>query len=183
MTDLYDKQANISTDACWNNAKDTHNNQMYHYVLYDKSNNEESLNSANNCMLDHPNLRGRLGYGLSDRNNIDKYSSLRNDPESYTTDKCPIQLYERIFAGGPRLKGTTDISKELDILSGSSTNTYSCKKTIMEQSMNNMIPMLDIIKDIQDPDNIIPKWVNGGEDTRSYINRANYKKKCNKMEI
>ena len=34
------------------------------------------------------------------------------------------------------------------------------------------------MKDIQDPDNIVPSWTNGGEDTRSYINRMDFNKKC-----
>ena len=43
----------------------------------------------------------------------------------------------------------------------------------------NFMPLLDCVKDVQDPDNIVPKWVNGGEDTRSYINRAEFNKHCN----
>ena len=38
-------------------------------------------------------------------------------------------------------------------------------------------PLLDFIKEVQNPDHIVPVWVNGGEDTRSYINRLNFNKK------
>ena len=49
----------------------------------------------------------------------------------------------------------------------------------MEEEMNNMMPLLDCVKDVQNPENIVPIWVNGGEDTRSYINRAEFNKNCN----
>jgi len=45
--------------------------------------------------------------------------------------------------------------------------------------MSNFIPLLDCVKDIQHPDNIVPVWVNGGEDTRSYVNRSEFNKLCN----
>ena len=51
----------------------------------------------------------------------------------------------------------------------------------MEVQLKHPIPLVDCMKDIQNPDNIVPIWVNGGEDTRSYINRMNFNKDfCNK---
>jgi hypothetical protein len=84
------------------------------------------------------------------------------------------------------MKGSMgDINKELDILSASHSSFYesggenksfSCKKTIMERQINQPIPLVDCLKDIQNPEHIVPIWTNGGEDTRSYINRLNFNK-------
>ena len=106
---------------------------------------------------------------------------MRND-EMMTRDKCKIQLFSRIFTGVPQLKGCGgDISKELDILSGTDTSSSigalgGCKKRLMELQIKHPIPLVDCMKDIQNPDNIVPIWINGGEDTRYYINRLNFNK-------
>jgi hypothetical protein len=120
------------------------------------------------------------------------YSSLRNNQAALTRDRCPIQLTTRTFTGGPQLRGKPgDIDKELDVLSGSDTriiNTttvgsdginnkqQACNKSIMEQTTNKFMPMLDCIKDIQHPENIVQSWTRGGEDTRSYVNKVKFDK-------
>jgi hypothetical protein len=130
--------------------------------------------------LEHPNLRGRPGYGLADDCLIDNDSSLRNNPDAMTQDRCRIQLNNRIFTSGPSLRcGVGNIGEELNLIEGTDTNPFKCKKQIMEKEMNNFIPLLDFMKDIQDPNNIVPVWTNGGEDTRSYIHRAEFNKHCN----
>lgn len=179
---IFDSTTSICADTCWKNAKELHNKQIADYNLY-QNNFVECENPhvrMTDMYLSHPNLRGRPGYGLSDDCLIDNYSSLRNDPNAMTQDKCKIQLFQRIFSGGPNLRcGNTDISSELELLEGSDTNPYKCKKTIMEEEMNNFIPLLDCMKDIQDPKHIVPVWTNGGEDTRSYVHRAEFNKNCN----
>ena len=177
------QENNICSDTCWKVSKDNQNSQISDYILYPNQDNLTKCVSPyvrmTDVSLDHINLRGRPGYGLSDDCLIDKYSSLRNDPNSMTHDRCPIQLYERVFSGGPLLKSSTgDINKELDILSGSDTNPFKCKKTIMELQTNHLIPLLDCVRDVQDPAHIVPKWTNGGDDTRSYINRTEFNKNC-----
>jgi len=173
---------NIASDTCWKDSKEHNNKEIYDYSMY----NEYSVYSPENtiCSLpemsyDHTNLRGRCGFGLADNNLVDNYSALRNDPKSLTHDKCQTQIFERIFTACPLLKGSTgDIEKELDILSGNDTNQYKCKKNIMEKQLNNTYPLLDCLKEFQKPENIVPEWTNGGEDTRSYINRVNFNKNC-----
>ena len=131
-------------------------------------------------MLDHPNLRGRPGYGLSDPCLIDTYNNLIINDEKLTRDRCRIQLNKRLFTGIPQLKGCeVNPEKELEILAGddSTFQISGCKKRVMELQHKNPIPLIDCMKDIQNPDNIVPIWVNGGEDTRSYINRTNFNKK------
>ena len=182
MSNKFDGSTSLCTDTCWNVAKDLHNKKIEGYNIF--PNNPIDCTSPyvrmTDMYLDHPNLRGRPGYGLADDCLIDSYSKLRNDPSSMTHDKCRMQLLSRIFTSGPNLRcGKTNIGSELQLIQGDNTNNVQCRKSIMEEEMNNFMPLLDCVKDVQDPDNIVPKWVNGGEDTRSYINRAEFNKHCN----
>lgn len=181
-TNIFDSSTSICSDTCWKNAKELHNKQMADYAIY--PNNLVDCEYPNVRMsdmyLNHPNLRGRPGYGLADDCLIDNYSSLRNDPSAMTQDRCRTQLFQRIFTAGPNLRcGVGNVGQELELLEGSDTNPFKCKKILMEEEMNNFIPLLDCMKDIQDPKHIIPIWTNGGEDTRSYVNRAEFNKNCN----
>ena len=174
---IFDTQNSSSSDECWKLSKDLHNNQINNYHLY--NNNFEKCQDPKVRMpdfyMDHINLRGRPGYGLSDSCLIDKYNNLVNNDELLTHDKCKIQIFERLFTSCPLLKGANvDYNKELNIKTGDMSNKYGCRKIIMEEQINKPIPMLDCIKKIQEPNNIVPIWVNGGEDTRSYINRFNF---------
>ena len=69
-----------------------------------------------------------------------------------------------------------EAEKELEVLSGNDTNHNKCRKSIMESEQRIGYPLIDCLKDIQNPDNIVPSWTNGGEDTRSYKNRAEFNK-------
>lgn len=177
------EENNISSDKCWRVAKDMWNREISDYSLYPNQNNYTKCTNPNiripDFHYDHINLRGRPGYGLSDDCLIDNYSGLRNDPNILTQDRCPVQLYERVFQGGPSLKAIErDINKELDVLSGSDTNPFRCKKTLMELPTYKFTPLLDCVRDVQDPQHIVPQWIRGGEDTRSYVNRAEFNKNC-----
>jgi len=181
-TNIFDSSTNLCSDNCWKTSKEVHNKEISDYYLYETNSVKCSAPDVRmpEMSLNYPNLRGRPGYGLADDCLIDIYSSLTNNTAAMTRDRCPTQLTTRIFAGGPNLRsGTGDIDKELDILSGSDTNPYRCNKTIMELQTYQFTPLLDCMKDIQDPDNIVPDGVRGGEDTRSYINRAEFNKNCN----
>jgi hypothetical protein len=187
MATYFDKQNNICSDACWEESKNYGNKKINDYHTY--STQLVDCIDPNvrlpEFIYDHVNLRGRPGYGLSDACLIDNHSRLINNKESLTRDRCKLQLFTRLFEAGPTMKGSLgDINSELDILSGSDSGfygnggnkSYSCKKTIMEKQINQPIPLVDCLKDIQNPEHIVPIWTNGGEDTRSYINRLNFNK-------
>jgi hypothetical protein len=193
MTQLYNANVDVNSDACWMNTKDNNNDSMEKYALYynDSARIDKPSGTLPDFSLEHVNLRGRPGFGLSDDYLIDTYSALRNNPNAMTRDRCPIQLITRTFTGGPRLTGKSrDINKELDVLSGSDTRTVPvlsnadetlnvpvrCNKAIMEQQFNYFTPLLDCVKEVQNPENIVPKWTRGGEDTRSYINKVKFSK-------
>ena len=181
MSTFFDKQNGICSDSCWSDYKNSGNNKIIDYNTYDKSTQlldcESSKARVPEFMYDHPNLRGRPGYGLADPCLIDTYSEIVKNKDLMTHDKCKIQLNSRIFTSCPQMKGSTgDIEKELELLSGTDTNTYRCRKTLMELQLKHPIPLVDCMQDIQNPEHIVPMWINGGEDTRSYINRLNFNK-------
>jgi len=192
---MYDADTKLYSDECWMNAKDYNNDKIEKYAVYynDSAQVKKETGTFPEIANDHINLRGRPGYGLSDDYLIDTYSKLITP--TMTHDRCNIQLIERTFASGPALKKMTgDLNKELDVLSGSDSRLLpvmgrnndgtqkliKCAKgSIMETSMNNMMPLLDCIKDVQRPEHIISEGIRGGEDTRSYINKAKFSK-CRK---
>lgn len=183
----YDIENNICSDSCWQQNKNIQNEKINDYYTYQTQLMECELNKVRmpDFIYDHINLRGRPGYGLADPCLIDNYSELVNNKESLTRDRCRIQLFKRLFDACPGLKGSSgDLTRELDILTGTDTSFYvsgqtddgdtkyisSCKKGIMEQQINQPIPLIDCLKDIQNPEHIVPLWTNGGENTRININ-------------
>lgn len=177
---------NYSTDCCAREAKDAQNEQLEKYFLYQflpiqcKSPNMRSPD----FQYDHPNLRARIGYGLADDCVVDQYSSLRNDPKQLTRDRCKIQLFERVFQGCPNLKPTVDDpGKELPLQQGLSSTTlegvkFSCKKTIMEQPTYQFVPLVDCMKDIQNPKYVVEGWTRGGDPTRDFVRRKEFLNRC-----
>lgn len=199
MDDTFNTNDNIKLDNCWMNSKEGNNKEIEQYTLYYNNNAKEKkqIGSLPSVATNHVNLRGRPGYGLADDYLIDTYSSLRNNKDIMTRDRCPIQLESRIFHANPLLKGQSgNIDRELDILSGSDSRSIRnptksnadettelamrCNnRTLMELQLNHFIPMLDNIREVQNPDNIIMEQIRGGEDTRSYAHKLKFNN-CNK---
>ena len=179
---FYDKQNNICSDSCWQQNKNNGNKKISEYQTYATQlvDCQEPNVRLPEHMYDHINLRGRPGYGLVEPCLVDEYNKLVGNKESLTRDKCKIQLFTRLFKDCPMLKGQHgDIEQELDVLTGTDTslfgnnennNSLNCKKLIMEQQIKQPIPLIGCMKDIQNPNHIIPIWTNGGENTRNYIN-------------
>lgn len=199
MSRVYNANERIKADECWNNSKDNNNQDIEQYALYynDNAKVEKETGTFPAVATDHINLRGRPGYGVSDDYLIDTYSSLRNNKEALTRDRCPVQLLTRVFHSNPKMKEQNgNIDRELDLLSGSdtrsltlsradeTTNTqpFRCNKAIMELQTNAFLPMLDSIKEVQNPDNIIMPQIRGGEDTRSYLHKVKFNR-CNKNNV
>ena len=184
---IYDSQTSMCSDECWKDSKTKSNEEISNYYTYNTNFapcNEQKVKLPD-FYLDHENLRPNRNWGHVENSdqlkcdNVDVYNNLVNNKELMTHDKCKLQIFERLFTACPSIRGSEgDISKELDVISGSDTNTLRCKKTIMEQPLYKFDPLLDCVKEVQNPKHIVPEWVNGGEDTRSYINRLNYNKKC-----
>jgi hypothetical protein len=182
--DYYDKQNNFCSDSCWQQNKNIGNQKISDYQTYSTQYIpcEEPKVRLPEYIYDHVNLRGRPGYGLVEPCLVDEYNNLIGNKELLTRDKCKIQLFTRLFKDCPMLRGQNgDIDSELDIMTGANTslfdnNSFNCKKTIMEQQINQPIPLIDCMKDIQNPNHIVPIWTNGGENSRNYITCRNSRK-------
>jgi len=61
-----------------------------------------------------------------------------------------------------------------DVIGSVETQNGICNKQIMEKTTNQFVPLLDCVKQIQNPEHIVPTWTRGGEDTRSYVNKQKY---------
>lgn len=176
---VYDDSNRIGSDQCEKQARDAQNQQIGDYTLYQYLPIQcESPNARfPEFSYDHVNLRGRVGYGLADDCIVDQYSSLRNDPAQLTRDRCHIQLFSRVFQGCPNMKpGVPQPEKEMPIIQGISSTSlegtrFACKKTLMEMTTNKPIPLIDCVKDVQNPDNLVEPWVRGGDATRDYVKR------------
>lgn len=189
MDDLFNISKHIRTDNCAEEAKDIQNEGMFGYKTYGFHPVECDGQHARfpDFSYQHVNLRGRTGYGLADDCVIDKYSELRNDPKQLSRDRCRVQLFSRIFQGCPNLRGgIVNPDDEMPIIQGSGTRDFdgylfSCKKSITELQTYNPIPLLDCVKEVQNPDNCVEPWVHGGDPTRDYIRRQEFLQQCGNL--
>jgi len=175
----------VCSDDCSKEARDNQNDNIFNYEMYqylpvDCDNTHARFPEFS---YDHINLTGRIGYGMAEGCVIDSDSQLRNDPSRLTRDKCRIQLFERIFQGVPNLRpGVGDPSTELDILSGSSSDELfgqaGCKREITEQQTYHPTPLLDCIKQVQDPKHIVEPFIRGGDNTRDYVRKQEFLEQC-----
>jgi hypothetical protein len=78
---MFDTNTNICSDDCWKNAKEVNNSKIEGYNIYPTNlvACESPFVRMTDMYLNHPNLRGRPGYGLADDCLIDKYSALSYD--------------------------------------------------------------------------------------------------------
>jgi hypothetical protein len=188
MDNVFMQSRRLCSDKCATEAKDVQNDSIYGYEMYqylpvdcDKSGHVARFP---NFAYDHVNLTGRTGYGVAEGCVVDSYSQLRNDPAQLTRDRCRIQLFSRIFQGGPNLRcGIVDPDQEMPILQGSGSRDlagvqYPCARSLMELETNHPMPMLECIKSVQTPEHTVESWVRGGEPTRDIVRRAEFLKTC-----
>lgn len=187
---MYNKHCDLYNDTCWTEAKDVHNQQIDGYMHYNTNFVEckEPDTRIPSFYLNHVNLRGTPHPNVANHPDsclIDNESQLKTSHSKQTRDRCNIQLYQRMFQACPNLRpGVGDPNTELDILSGSDSTHFdnTCKTNIMEQQTYKMIPMLECVAEVQNPEHVVPKWIRGGEDTRNYINRKKFLDKCGTLQ-
>jgi len=182
----FNSAKNVCSDDCAQEARDIRNEGIFGYETYQYLPVECDGEHARfpGFAYDHVNLRGRAGFGVSDGCVVDKYSELRNDPKQLTRDRCRIQLFSRIFQGCPNLrKGVVNPDDEMPILQGTGSRDldgylFMCKKSITELETKHPVPMLDCIKQVQDPKHCVESWVRGGDPTRDFIRRQEFLQQC-----
>jgi hypothetical protein len=179
------RSINYATDPCAQEAKDLQNDRIANWILFDNYAsvpcNTPNIRSPD-MQYDNVYLRASIGYGVSDGCEIDQDSKLRNNRDGLTHDRCKIQLFQRIFQGAPNLKPVLDDpGKELAFIEGTDTscmNGYVYKKQLMEKNLSYQTPLVDCLKDIQDPTHIVPTWTRGGDPTRDYVRRKEFTNLC-----
>jgi hypothetical protein len=185
-SDVFLNSRRVCSDDCAKEARDNQNDALYGYNMYRHAYIpcETPNPRMPNFTYEHVNLRGRVGYGLADDCLVDQYSELRNAPTQLTRDRCPIQLFGRVFKGCPNLKpGVPNPDLEMPITQGMSSSTlegiqYPCKKAIMEETTNKFMPMQECVKEIQEPQHVVEPWIRGGDDTRNYVKRMEFLAQC-----
>lgn len=184
MSATFLESKNYSTDCCARQARDAQNEQIANWLLYKELHVdcEPPKIRSPDFQYDHVNLRASIGYGVSGGCEIDQDSRLRNNPSGMTTDKCKVQLHRRVFQGTPNLKPIIDdYGEELSIREGISTTNCSgfvYKKQLMEIDTSHRTPLIDSMKDIQNPNNIVPGWTRGGDPTRDFVRRKTFMNHC-----
>jgi len=174
---LFDGGNRLRQDCCAREGRDIMNEGVEGYALYRHFHVPCNRPNARvpEFQYDHVNLRGKIGYGVSDGCAIDSYSQLRNDPNQLTRDRCRIQLFRRLFQGCPNLKpGVRDPAAELALQQGTPGSYWEglnipCKKTLTELQTQKPIPLVDCMKDVNDPSRVVPPFAWGGVDTRDYM--------------
>jgi hypothetical protein len=186
---LFNTGKNVCSDDCAQEARDIRNEgifgyETYNYIPIDCDGEHARFPTFS---YDHVNLRGRPGRGLADACVIDKYSELRNDPKQLTRDRCHIQLFSRIFQGCPNLrKGVVNPDQEMPIIQGTDTGgfdgyLFGCKRAITELETKHPVPLLDCVKEVQNPKHCVESWIRGGEPTRDFIRRQEFLTQCGSL--
>jgi hypothetical protein len=186
---LFNTAKNVCSDDCAQEAKDVQNEGIFGYETYNYLPVECDGEHARypDFSYDHINLRGRPGYGLADGCVVDKYSELRNDPAQLTRDRCRTQLFSRIFQGCPNLRGgVVNPDQEMPILQGTGSRDFDgylfmCKRSITELETYHPTPLLDCVKEVQNPDHCVESWVRGGDPTRDFIRRQEFLQQCGSL--
>jgi len=182
----FNSTKNVCSDDCAQEARDIRNEGIFGYETYQYLPVECDGEHARfpGFAYDHVNLRGRIGYGAAEGCVVDKYSQLFTDPKVLTRDRCRIQLFSRIFQGCPNLRGgVVNPDDEMPILQGTGTRDldgylFMCKKSITELETYHPTPMLDCVKQVQDPKHCVESWVRGGDPTRDFIRRQEFLQQC-----
>jgi hypothetical protein len=183
---LFNGSKNVCSDDCAQEARDIRNEGIFGYETFHYLPVECDGEHARfpDFSYNHVNLRGRAGYGVADGCVVDKYSELRNDPAQLTRDRCRTQLFSRIFQGCPNLRGgVVNPDDEMPILQGTGSRDFDgylfmCKRSLTELETYHPIPLLDCVKEVQNPVHCVESWVRGGDPTRDYIRRQEFLQQC-----
>lgn len=173
----------IGSDECNKINKIKQSQKINNYNLFNfyKTNHLECKEDVEQLNMFAANnyMQIKEGYGMTNSCFVDNDSSLRFTNQQLTNDKGKTQLFARTFAAVPDLsKGAFKATTESKLIQGS---IVSGDKTCMrhsEQQYDNFIPLLSCIRDnVQNPNNIIPKWRWGGEGTRDTLKQSEFLEK------
>ena len=184
MKSVFEENTRLRHDDCDKESRELQNNDAYKYTTFNniatnqntaekcKSNRESLLDfSLNNYM----NIRD--GYGFTNACGVDTDSKVRNDFEMH--DKGKQQLNSRVFVGGPNAnKGGLEPGIDSKLTQGTFVSKKETCDVLSERNFDRFEPMPEaILKSVQDPEHIVPKWTWGGEPTRDVLSQRDFLEK------
>lgn len=168
----FNNLARIKEDKSYVSKRETDN---IHYSDYTIINFHDSMNSVEDLALSQPNINisGIYGPDGNESNVIDSDTYLKKAELTNMNNK--INLQERPFLTVPYLgKGYCNINAESMLRKGPFTNVPNSCGSITEETSNNIVPMVDNVREsISNPKYLVegvadPNWVRGGAMTRNY---------------
>ncbi len=162
------------SDECAIRARDLQNDSINDYRLFNPFSRAaedcEKKSEATREFLINNRTVIRDGYGLTDSCVVDIDSKMRNGGE-WTNDREKTQLYPRMYQAIPNLgRGPFIADEESKLIQSSDTGEKKSCDILSEVQINRFIPLIpSLAATVQNPDNIVPQWVRGGEPSRDSI--------------
>jgi hypothetical protein len=178
----FDNFGRLADDKCALVTKELQNRSIGDYMLYNSfvtSEPKRDLKEFKDFVVNNQNLRYKDGYGFLNGNVVDTDSDIRNGAK-FTNDREKSQLTTRWYQAVPSFnKGGLIVNVDTRLKFAEDTSFIrSCQKT-SEKDFDRFIPLTPCLADVvQNPEHIIPKWVNGGESTRNYVHDAEFLQQC-----
>lgn len=178
----FDNFARAADDECAHVTKDLQNQSIGDYFLFNSFVTSEPKNDLTNFksfVAENQNLRYKDGFGYLNAVVVDADSRLRNGSK-LTHDREKSQLSTRWYQAVPSFnKGGLIVNVDTRLKFAEDTSAIrSCQRTT-EKDFDRFVPFTSCLaKSVQNPENIVPPWVNGGESTRNYVHDAQYLQQC-----
>lgn len=181
----FDQFARLVDDECALVTREYQNQSIGDYMLYNSyvtSQCKKDKKEFDNFVSQNPNIRFKDGFGFLNGCVVDTDSELRNGAK-FTNEKTKSQLCTRWDQAVPSYnKGGLIVNVDSRMKLAEDTSALRDCDRLTEKDFNRFIPLTPCLaKSVQNPENIVPKWVNGGESTRSYVQDNQYLEQCGFM--
>jgi hypothetical protein len=179
---FFEQQHRLGADDCAIDAKEYQNLSINDYYLWNTYNMKcsDKEQKIEDFAVNNNNLHFKNGYGYTTGCFVDNDTELRVNGK-ITHDKVKRQLKVRYYVNNPDLsKGVLVPHVETKLIQGDDTSQYKdCAWRLAEKDYDRFVPMIPCLKDnIQNPQNVIPPFAWGGENSRVLMRDANVLKKC-----
>jgi hypothetical protein len=178
----FDQFARLVDDKCALVTREYQNRSIGDYMLYNSyvtSQCKKDKKEFDSFVSQNPNLRFKDGFGFLNSCVVDTDSELRNGAK-FTNEKEKSQLCTRWDQAVPSYnKGGLIVNVDSRMKFAEDTSAIRDCDRLTEKDYNRFIPLTPCLaQSIQNPEHIIPKWVNGGESTRAYVQENQYLEQC-----
>jgi hypothetical protein len=185
--DKYNKKDSIRSECCYVNADERQSVLPGQYNLQNYYACSCIPTQAVSIAIDNPTMSLRDGYGwIGQRGCLVKNDSKMRNGSSMTRDKIPQQLFTRSHLTTPYMgRGAGDPCSETYLKEGEDTfQNRPCNNLAGISTLGyQMTPLISCLKDVQNPNHIIPElnskdWIRGGYPSRQWIRNQWYCHKC-----